>query len=78
MSSTGGNKNKTIRWIANHKVSKPKPNLSPLKFRGRKWLSDKLKSEVLFVTKADKGGAILIMNYADVKNCNRERIIRNQ
>ena len=28
---------------------------------------DKLKDEELFVTKADKGGAILILNFADVK-----------
>ncbi len=28
---------------------------------------DKIKSESIFVTKADKGGATLIMNFADVK-----------
>ena len=33
------------------------------KFRGRKWSMDKIKEEELFITKADKGGAILIMNF---------------
>ena len=42
--------------------------MSPLEFRGRKWLLDKIRSEELFITKADKGGAILIMNLADVKS----------
>ncbi len=60
-------KTKLFGWIANHTPLKPKPNLSPLEFRGRKWLMDKIKGKTLFVTKADKGGAILIMNFADVK-----------
>ncbi len=60
-------KTKLFGWIANHTPLKPKPNLSPLEFRGRKWLMDKIKDQTLFVTKADKGGATLIMNFADVK-----------
>ena len=60
-------KTKLFGWIANHSTKTPKPNLSPLEMRGRKWLSDKLKSQELFVTKADKGGAILLLNFADVK-----------
>ena len=60
-------KTKLFGWIANHTPATPKPNLSPLEFRGRKLLMDKLSSGELFVTKADKGGAILLMNCADVK-----------
>ena len=60
-------KTKVFGWIANHCASTPKENLSPLEFRGRKWVTDKTKSEELFVTRADKGGAILVMNFADVK-----------
>ena len=60
-------KTKLYGWIANHTASNPKPNLSPLELRGRKWLMDKIKEESIFVTKADKGGATLIMNFTDVK-----------
>jgi hypothetical protein len=60
-------KTKLYGWIANHTESNPKPNMSPLELRGRKWLMDKIKNESIFVTKADKGGATLIMNFADVK-----------
>ena len=45
----------------------PKSNLTPLELRGRKWLTDQLQNKILFITKADKGGATLIMNYEDVK-----------
>ena len=60
-------KTKLFGWIANHSAATPNPNLSPLEFRGSKLLMDKLKSEEFCVTKTDKGGAILIMNFADVK-----------
>ena len=30
-------------------------------------MTDKIKEEELFITKADKGGAILVMNFTDVK-----------
>ena len=58
---------KLFGWIANHTATSPKSNLSPLELRGKKWLIDKMNDELLFVTKADKGGATLIMNFADVK-----------
>ena len=60
-------KTKLYGWIANHNAIKPKSNLSPLELRGRKWILKNLKEEKIFITKADKGGSTLIMNYADVK-----------
>ena len=33
------------------------------------WIEEKIKRKSLFVAKADKGGAILIMNYTDVDEC---------
>jgi hypothetical protein len=60
-------KTKLYGWIANHTAMNPKQNLSPLELRGKKWIIDHLKNEAIFVTKADKGGATLIMNFADVK-----------
>ncbi len=55
-------KTKLYGWIANHKPSSPKQNLTPLEMRGKRWLLNKIKDQQLFVTKADKGGAVLIMN----------------
>ena len=59
-------KMKLLGWIANHKPNKPKSNLTPLEMRGRSWLTKAVKEELVFITKADKGGATLIMNHADV------------
>ena len=61
-------KTKLFGWISNHIAKAPKSNLTPLELRGRKWLIDQLQNETLFITKADKGGATLIMNYTDVKS----------
>ena len=52
---------KLFSWVANHTASNPKSNLSPIEMRGRIWLLDKIEEGRLLV-KADKGGAILIMN----------------
>ena len=48
-------------------AQQPKPNLTPLEMIGRKWLLDKIESESIFVTTADKGGATLILNFTDIK-----------
>ena len=61
-------KTKLYGWIANHQPATPKQNLTPLEMRGKKWLLDEIKSGNLFVTKADKGGATLIMNREDVQS----------
>ena len=60
-------KTKLLGWVANHKPTRPKSNLTPLEMRGRKLLIEKVKEERVFVTKADKGGATLIMNHTDVQ-----------
>ena len=60
-------KTKLLGWIANHKTKAPKSNLTELEQRGKKWISEKIKAELIFITKADKGGATLIMNYKDVE-----------
>ena len=70
-------KTKILGWIANHSIKSPKTNLTPLEMRGRKWLIDKLKDESIFITKADKGGATLIMNYIDVQNAIEEELFNN-
>ena len=61
-------KTKMLGWISNHKVKTPLSNLTQLELRGKKWILNKIKEKELFITKADKGGATLIMNYNDVVN----------
>ena len=56
-----------LGWVANHKQSPPKSNLTPCELRGKKWITDKINAKELFVTKADKGGATLVLNYNDVE-----------
>ena len=34
--------------------------------RGRKWIRKNIKTEKIFVTRADKGGAIIIVDYTTV------------
>ena len=34
-------KTKLLGWVANHKPTRPKSNLTPLEMRGRKWLIEK-------------------------------------
>ena len=67
-------KTKLFGWIANHESSTPKSNLSDLELRGQKWTKEKIKSKSIFITKADKGGATLIMNYNDVEDAIKKEI----
>ena len=53
-------KTKLLGWIANHAPSTPKSNLTLLEIQGKKWLTDEIKNKRLFVSKCDKGGAILV------------------
>ena len=36
--------------------------------RGRKWIRENIKTEQIFVTRVDKGGAIIILDYKTVIN----------
>ena len=49
-----------------------------LELRGRKWILDNLKNEKVFITKADKGGSTLIMNFADVKAAIENELFDNR
>ena len=61
-------KTRLLGWISNHEVKTPTQNLTPLELRGRSWILKKINNKELFVSKADKGGATLILNYVDVKS----------
>ena len=60
-------KTKLLGWVSNHKLVTPKSNLTPLELQGKKWITEKVNAKELFVSKADKGGATLVMNYRDVE-----------
>ena len=60
-------KDKVLGWVANFNPKQPQSNLSPQAIRGRRWILNAVTNRELFVTRADKGGAILILNYETVK-----------
>ena len=60
-------KTKLFGWIANHIPTTPKSNLTVLESQGKKWLTSKINEKKVFISKADKGGATLVMNYEDVQ-----------
>ena len=53
-------------WVENADLEEPKKNLSKGALIGRKWVLENVQKKVIFITKADKGGAILILDYSDV------------
>ena len=57
---------KLLTWVDQFQPTKPKPNISPGKKRGAQWLRKMCKEKKIFISKADKGGATLILNYEDV------------
>ena len=67
-------KTKLFGWIANHAPTNPKSNLTPLEGQGKKWMLKKIKEKKLFVSRADKGGATLVLNYEDVQNTIRKEL----
>ena len=59
-------KSSVLGYANNCHPKEPKNNLSPRALRGRRWIINALNNKEIFVSEADKGGAILIMNYEDV------------
>ena len=59
-------KNKILNWVDNLEQSSPRSNLTEGEKRGYHWVRKMVKEKNIFITKADKGGAILVMNYDDV------------
>lgn len=61
-------KTRLLGWIANTNLSTPASNLGNHEVRGRKLLLELINEEKVFITKADKGGATLILDYNTVVN----------
>ena len=49
-------------WLGSFEATEPPKNLSPEAIRGKSLLNKMIKDNKIFVTKADKGGAILILD----------------
>ena len=54
-----------LNFIGTVDLQKPKSNLTAAEQRGKGWITREVASRRLFVTKADKGGATLILNFSD-------------
>ncbi|KAL5264621.1 hypothetical protein ACHWQZ_G005636 [Mnemiopsis leidyi] len=59
-------KTRLLGWVSNTEFSTPANNLGAHEIRGRKLLLQLINDEKIFVTKADKGGATLILDYDTV------------
>ena len=66
---------KLLGWISNHGAKTPKSNLTKCEQQGKKWLQEKIDAKTLFISKADKGGAILVMNFIDVEETVKNEIL---
>ena len=55
-------KTKINGWLGNFEPTEPPKNLSPEAIRGKNLLEKMIKDDKILVTKADKGGAILILD----------------
>ena len=67
---------KLLNFAENVDLSKPKSNLSMLEQQGRKWILEQVNKKALYINNADKGGAILIMDYDTVQS-KLEEILNN-
>ena len=61
-------KAKVLGYVNNFQPKNPSSNLTPAEKRGKAWVLQKIDSELIFVTKADKGGATLILDYTTAVN----------
>ncbi len=59
-------KTKIMGWVSNVELKKPTANLNGNELKGSKLLLELINGERVFITKADKGGATLIINYDTV------------
>ena len=54
--------------------TKSRTNLTPLQQRGLSWCKNNVKNKTIVITKADKGGSILIIDYSVVENTIAENL----
>ena len=71
-------KAKLNNWVDNLEIEEPKKNLPKGALIGRKWVNENVKNKNIFITKADKGGSILILNYSDVVSVLEKEILNEE
>ena len=59
-------KTKLKGWVARFNPTTPSSNISPQAERGRAWILKAVREEKIFISKADKGGAILILDFIEI------------
>ena len=62
-------KTKLMGFVNSFTPSDPKSNLTPAERRGKAWILKHIEDEKIFVTKADKGGSTLILDYKEAVEC---------
>ena len=56
-------KTKLLGFLTTFQPTAPSSNLTPAEQRGKRWLVNMVKERKIFVTEADKGGAVLLLNF---------------
>ena len=59
-------KTKLLGFVSNFEPDNPQTNLSEAERRGKHWVTKNINEEKIFISKADKGGATLILDYDKV------------
>ena len=67
-------KTKLLGFLTTFQPTKPSSNLTPAEERGKSWLVKMVKDQKLFITKADKGGAVLLFNFETALEAVRKEI----
>ena len=67
-------KTKVLGFVSNFAPEKPPENLTPAELRGKAWLTQQVKAQKLFVTRADKGGATLVLDFATAVGAMRKEL----
>lgn len=68
---------KIMGFVGNIELETPASNLTAAEKRGKSWVIQKIEQEQIFVTKADKGGSTLILDYSTAINCVKQELGNN-
>ena len=56
-------KRRLLAFVDSIVPRRPRGNLGYLELEGKKWITQQIHNQIIFITKADKGGATLILDY---------------
>ena len=69
---------KVLGFVSNYQPKDPKSNLTNAETRGKNWLLQKINAQSLFVTKADKGGATIIVDWDTAVEAIRNKLDKSE